>query len=297
MKFKIILSCIVFSFISHNAFADIRIFACEPEWASLAKEIGGDKVTVYQATTGLQDPHHIQARPSLIAKLRRSDLLFCTGAELEIGWLPVLMQKSGNQKIQQGNKGYFMATDFVTLLEKPLNVDRSMGDVHSAGNPHIQMGPYNILKVADALGKRLGTIDENNAAYYAEHSSDFQQRWKAAIQKWEQQAASIKGNAYAVYHDSWIYLADWLHIDMHTAMEPKPGIPPSTEYLVSLLNKVKQKHVKKALYAAYQSSKAANWLGDKAGIPVVKLPFTVGGTPEADNLFHLYDQTIQLLVN
>lgn len=296
MKSILILFTLLLGVLSQNVFADTRVFACEPEWASLAKEIGGDKVTVYQATTGLQDPHHIQARPSLIAKLRRSDLLFCTGAELEIGWLPVLMQKSGNSEIQQGNKGYFMASDFVTLLEKPQSVDRSMGDVHAAGNPHIQMGPYNILKVAEALGKRLALIDENNAAFYARRSEDFQQRWKAAIKKWEQQAAGIKGNAYAVYHDSWIYLADWLHIDMHTAMEPKPGIPPSTEYLVSLLDKVKQKHIKKSLYAAYQSSRAAKWLGNKAGIPVVKLPFTVGGTPEADNLFHLYDQTIQLLV-
>jgi len=296
MKTHYFLICMALCLATQKVLADTTIFACEPEWASLAKEIGGDKITVYQATTGLQDPHHIQARPSLVAKARRSDMLFCSGAELEIGWLPVLLQKSGNQKIQRGNSGYFMATDYVPLLEKPVSLDRSMGDVHASGNPHVHLNPYNIAKIADALEKRLSTIDKDNAGYYAERLKDFQQRWQAAINSWEQQAASIKGNAYAVYHKSWIYLADWLHIDMNTSMEPKPGIPPNTEYLVSLLDQVKQKQVKKAIYAAYKSSRAAEWLGEKAGIPVVKLPFTVGGTAQADNLFHLYDQTIQLLV-
>src|SRR5882762_6364059 len=157
-------------------FAAVNVFACLPEWASLATELGGDKVSVYQASNALQDPHRIEARPSLVARMRSADLAICTGAELEIGWLPVLLQTAGNQKVQPGQAGFIAAAEFVDKLEVPTRLDRADGDVHPAGNPHIQLDPHNIAKVGLVLSQRLEQIDAGNAAYYESRSKDFQGR-------------------------------------------------------------------------------------------------------------------------
>src|SRR5262245_30320842 len=148
---------------SAGAHAVVNVFACEPEWAALATEIGGNKVSAFSATTGLQDPHRIEARPSLIARMRTADLLVCTGAELEVGWLPVLLQSAGNNKIQVGQTGYLLAADLVPRLEIPARADRSLGDLHMSGNPHIQLDPRNIARVAPALAQRLSAVDPSNA--------------------------------------------------------------------------------------------------------------------------------------
>jgi zinc/manganese transport system substrate-binding protein len=161
--------------------ATLNVLACEPEWAALVAELGGDKVKASSATTALQDPHRIEARPSLIAKTRNADLLVCTGLELEVGWLPILLQQSGNTKIAEGKPGHFEAGQYVPRLDVPTKLDRSEGDVHAAGNPHIQQDPHNIAKVADALLKRLSEIDPGNAAYYLARHKDFSARWNAAI--------------------------------------------------------------------------------------------------------------------
>ena len=149
-----------------SAHAAIKVLACEPEWGALVSELAGDKASVYVATTGLQDPHHIQARPSLVAAARGTELLVCTGAELEIGWLPLLIRQSGNNAIQPGKPGNFEAANFVPKLEVPARLDRAEGDVHPAGNPHIQTDPRNIALVADALARRLAEVDAANAASY-----------------------------------------------------------------------------------------------------------------------------------
>lgn len=281
---------------AHSVLADITIFACEPEWASLSKELGGDHVTVFAATTGLQDPHYIQARPSLIAKARRADLLVCTGAELEVGWLPLLQQKSGNSAIQTGAAGYFMAANSVRLSEVPTVLDRSQGDVHAAGNPHIQTSPLNILNVAQSLTKRLQDVDGANAAFYEQRWQDFRQRWQLAITKWQQQAAPLKGISVVVQHNSWGYLFDWLGLNKVATLEDKPGVPPTVDDLNTVLNKLKVMPAKMVINAAYQPSRATDWLVDKTGITKVTLPFTVGGDAESTNLFSLFDNTIQRLL-
>jgi zinc/manganese transport system substrate-binding protein len=283
--------------VASSAHADLQIFACEPEWASLASELGGDHVDVFTATTGKQDPHHIEARPSLVAKVRRADLIVCTGAELEVGWLPVLLRTAGNDKVQFGKPGYFMATDYVELLEKPASVDRSQGDVHAAGNPHIQTSPHNIALVAKALEQRLAQLDSANAPAYRAAYDNFSQRWDAAMIRWEKQAEPIKHQSFAVSHSSWIYLATWLNIDMSVALEARPGIPPTTEHLANLITTMQQKSIHKIVYAAYQSSRAADWLADKTGAQTIELPFTVGGNENTKNLFDLFDQTITALVD
>ncbi len=281
--------------ISNQVMAKVNIFACEPEWASLAQEIGGNNVNVKSATTGLQDPHHIQARPSLLARARRADMLFCTGAELEIGWLPVLLQKTGNPKIQPGQPGYFMATSFVRLLEKPTKLDRSQGDIHAAGNPHIQTDPRRIAKVAQAFSARLQQLDPSHAGDYAKNYDNFKQRWGKAMQGWQQHAKNLRGKAIIVQHKSWVYLEDWLGLKEIATLEVKPGVPATTSHLSQVLTQAKAQHASAIIYAAYQSPRSAHWLSNKSGIPAIKLPFTVGGTPQAKDLFSLFDDTISRL--
>jgi zinc/manganese transport system substrate-binding protein len=178
------LAALPLALLSLPADAALRVFACEPEWAALAQELGGNLVDASSATTALQDPHQIQAKPSLIARVRNADLVVCTGAELEIGWLPPLLQQSGNAKVQPGQPGNFVAADLVRKLEVPGLVDRSQGDVHAAGNPHIQTDPRNIAAVATGLGARLQQLDPANAAQYAKRQADFAQRWQQAMGRW-----------------------------------------------------------------------------------------------------------------
>jgi zinc/manganese transport system substrate-binding protein len=278
------------------AAADVSVFACEPEWAALAKELGGDHVSVYSATTAFQDPHHIQARPSLIAKLRRADLLVCTGSQLEIGWLPVLLRQSGNARVQPGQPGNFAATDYVTTLEKPVSVDRSQGDVHPGGNPHIQTDPRNMAKVAKALADTLAQIDAAHAADYKTRYQDFDQRWQAALARWQQQAAPLHGVKIVVHHKAWVYLVNWLGLKEVAALEAKPGVPPSAGHLAKVLAQLKHQPAKMVIRAAYQEGRPDEWLSQHANIPAVTLPFTVGGSDAATDLVGLYDDTISQLL-
>jgi zinc/manganese transport system substrate-binding protein len=279
-----------------TAHANLNIFACEPEWASLAKEIGGDKVTIYTATTAAQDPHHIQARPSLIAKARAADLVVCTGAELEIGWLPQVVRQASNGKIQPGARGYFEAARYVRLLDIPTRLDRSEGDVHAAGNPHIQTDPRNIAAVAQPLAERMADLDAASAATYQARYQDFDKRWTAAMQRWEQQAAPLRGIPVATQHKNWTYLLDWLGLKEIVTLEPKPGIPPSSGYLAQVVDTVRQQPIRAVLRAAYEDSRPSDFLKERAGVAVAALPFTVGGTPEAKDLFGLYDDTLNRLL-
>src|SRR6187455_2955856 len=175
------------------AHAALNVVACEPEWASLARELGGDKVNVSSTTTAQQDPHHIEARPSLIARMRNADLLVCTGMELEIGWLPLLIQQSGNPRLGAGAPANFEAGRFIAPLEVPTRVDRSEGDVHAGGNPHIHLDPRNVAKVASALAARLAQVDAANATIYQQRLSAFQAGWSEAMRKWEEQAQPLRG--------------------------------------------------------------------------------------------------------
>jgi zinc/manganese transport system substrate-binding protein len=278
------------------AHAALRVLACEPEWGALAQELGGPLLDVSVATTALQDPHQIQAKPSLIAKARSADLLVCTGAELEIGWLPVLLQQSGNAKIQGGQPANFAAADFVRKLDVPTQVDRSQGDVHAAGNPHIQTDARNIALVASALATRLQQIDAGNASAYADRAKDFQQRWQQAIARWSAKAAPLKGIAVVSQHTAFSYLYDWLGLKQVAVLEPKPGVEPSVSHLQQVLESLKAQPARMVLYAAYQDGRPSEWLQKNAGTPAVRLPFTVGGDDGAKDLFALFDDTIDRLL-
>jgi len=278
------------------AYANLNVFACEPEWAALATEIGGNKVSVYAATTGVQDPHQIQARPGLIARARNADISVCTGAELEIGWLPAILAQTSNQKIRPGAPGSFEASNFVNLLEVPARLDRAEGDIHAQGNPHIQTDPNNILKVAKPMADRFAQLDPANAATYAMRLADFTTRWQAALAKWQAQAAPLKGVPIAVGHLSWRYMEDWLGLKRIVALEPKPGVPPSSGYLAQVVDTLQKNPAKMVIRSAYEDDRPSLFIADRVHLKAVVMPFTVGGTPEAKDLFGLYDDTINRLL-
>lgn len=278
------------------AHANLNVFACEPEWGALSTEIGGDKVNVYTATTGAQDPHQIQARPSLIAKARSADVSVCDGAELEIGWMPMILQQANNAKIAPGQPGDFTATSYVRLQEQPSRLDRAEGDIHAAGNPHIQTDPRNILPVAKALAARFAQLDAANAATYNGRLADFTKRWTAALAKWTAQATPLKGVNIAVQHHAWIYMEQWLGLHEVVPLEPKPGVPPSSGYLAEVLQKLQATPAKFVIRAAYEDDRPSSFVSEHAGIPAVTLPYTVGGTDQAKDLFSLYDDTINRLL-
>jgi zinc/manganese transport system substrate-binding protein len=277
--------------------ANIRIFACEPEWAALASELGGNKVDIYQATSAFQDPHHIEARPSLIAKMRRADMLVCTGAGLEEGWLPLVIRQSANQKVLPGQPGHFEAAMQIPRLDIPETVDRQHGDVHPQGNPHVHLDPRRLIIIARALTTRLGKVDAAELDYYQQRLTMFEAKWNKAIQRWEQQAEPLKGINVAVYHKDWLYLFDWLKINIAATLEPRPGIAPSAGYLASLKSELKTNPARMVVYASYQSDRAANWLGQQLKYPVVKLPYTVGGSEDTKSLVDLFDVTINRMLS
>lgn len=289
-----LISAVLFS-LSGYASASLNVFTCEPEWASLAQELGGEKVSVYSATTGLQDPHHIEARPSLIAKARNADLLICTGAELEIGWLPQVLQQAGNARIQPGQPGNVEAAQFVERIDIPTRVDRAEGDVHAAGNPHIQLDPRNIKLVAAELHKRLLQVDAANTGYYQQRNKQFTLRWDAAMANWEKQAEPLRGIPVVVHHKLFGYLFRWLGIREIGQLEPKPGVEPTTAHLAELLQQLSQHPAKIVLRASYQDDRASRWLAEHAHLAAVALPATVGGNDQAKDLFGLFDTIIQQL--
>lgn len=276
--------------------ADLDVFACEPEWAALASEIGGELVESESATTALQDPHYIQARPSLIADVRRADLVACSGAQLEIGWLPMLLRKANNRDVLPGNPGYFEASLFVQRLGATGSADRAEGDIHPQGNPHIQTNPHNVGLIARALAERMAELDPENAAAYASGFDRFKARLDRAIAEWEARAAPLAGTRVITHHKSWIYLEDWLGLEEVANLEPIPGLPPTTGHLSQLVSRFRDNGADVIIRSAYQDARASEWLSDRTGIPAIVLPLTIGGTEGATDLFALYDEIIDRLL-
>lgn len=278
------------------AHANLNVFACEPEWGALVQELAGGKADIYVATTGLQDPHRVEARPSLIAKARAADLAVCTGAELEIGWLPMIQQQTANPKIAPGAPGHFEAAALLQLKEIPAAFDRAAGDIHSQGNPHIQTDPRNLLAISAPLAQKMAELDPSNAGVYSARQADFAKRFTAAIAKWQQEAAPLRGTPVLVEHLNWVYLEGWLGLQRVAPLEPKPGVPASSGYLASVLDKLKAQPAKFIIRAAYEDDRPSQFIAARTGLPVATLPFTVGGNEQAKDLFALYEDTIRRLL-
>ena len=292
MRMKILSACLLLTPFSANA---LEVFACEPEWAALTEELAGDIAEITVATTAFQDPHRLQAKPSLIAAVCDADLVICTGADLEIGWLPLLLRRAGNARIQVGNPGNFMAADYVRKLEVPKIVDRAQGDIHPQGNPHVHLDPRNIRRVATALAERLRELDAANAANYESRHSDFQERWSAAMVGWEERKLRLSGLQLASHHRSFSYLARWLDLNIVATLESKPGIPPSGAQLATLLEALMPVAPSAVIRTPYENEKPSLWLSKRLNIPDLILPYTVGGDDAVDDLFSLFGETLQIL--
>ena len=290
-QFRRAAALLMAGFLASPAYAQLNVFACEPEWAALTKELSGEHAKVFTATHAGQDPHYVQARPSLIARLRSADLAVCTGAELETGWMPMLQRRARNSKVLPGKPGYFEATQQVVLLEKPDKLDRAEGDVHGDGNPHIQVDPRRVLEVAKALSSRLQQLDPGNRPAYENLLQDFTTRWLASIERWQAQAKGLKGKRAIVHHREWVYLLDWLGMQRTGSLEPKPSIPPNLAHLANL----KEQQADLIILSPANDRKPSTWLQEQTGTPVVVLPHTVGAVPNSDDLFGLFDEIIRRL--
>jgi zinc/manganese transport system substrate-binding protein len=273
----------------------LEVFACEPEWGALVKELAGESANLTVATTAFQDPHQLQARPSLIAATRNADLLVCTGADLEIGWLPLLLRRAGNADIQPGRTGNFMAADYVRKLEIPALVDRSQGDIHPQGNPHIHLNPNNISRVADKLAERLKVLDPANESDYAGRLQRFQERWETATMDWEERGENLSGLRLASHHRAFSYLADWLDLNIVATLERTPGIPPSASHLARLLEQLSPNPPAAVVRTPYANEKPSLWLAERLDVRALLLPYTVNDMDGPVDLFALFDMTLAAL--
>lgn len=297
MTFRFVyLFALLLLLVAPPAAAGLNVFACEPEWGALVRELGGNKIQVYVATNARQDPHHIEARPSLIARARSADLVVCSGAELEIGWLPLVLAQSGNARIQRGQLGYFEAARYASMREIPSSIDRAQGDVHAAGNPHIHLDPRNVEKIARALGQRMRELDAIDGATYAARTQAFLARWPEAIARWEKLAEPLRAMPVVVHHKDLSYLLGWLGMREAGTLEPKPGLPATPAHLGELLERIAREPAKVILRSPYSDPRPSQWLSQRTMIPAVVLPFTVGGSDRAQDLFGLFDDTLALLL-
>jgi zinc/manganese transport system substrate-binding protein len=267
------------------------LFACEPEWATLAKVLM-PQAQVASATTPMQDPHHIEARPALIAQLRRADMVLCTGAGLEEGWLPVLQQKSGNARVQNGQPGMFWATEGQTLIGRQSATGSPFeGDVHPQGNPHIHANPKRLLQVAQALALRMGQLWPEQAEAIEQRRQAFELRWQAHLSRWQRQAFPLRGAAVAAQHTHFAYVWEWLELQQVADLEPKPGLSPTPAHLQQVAQQLRtrQPAVLGLALASHQDLRAARWIGQQIpGLTVWVWPATVAAGGEED-LVRWYD--------
>jgi zinc/manganese transport system substrate-binding protein len=274
----------------------LKIMTATTDLASLAQEVGGDKVEVESIARGYQDPHFVDAKPSFLLKLKRADLLIVVGLELEIGWLPPLINQSTNPKIQVAAPGYLDASRFAKILEIPTGqVTRAEGDVHPLGNPHYWLDPENGLRIAKGIADKLSEMRPEDAAYFAQRYADFEQRLKQADQRWLAEMKPYEGRKIVTYHRSWPNFAEHFHLNVVGYVEPRPGIPPSPQHTVELIQQMKRDNVKVIVVEPYFDLKTPNSIARETGGQVLVLPPSVGGEKEITDYFKLFDYDISKL--
>ena len=279
-----------------SADSKIRIMTATTDLASLAQEIGGDKVDVEAVARGYQDPHFVDPKPSFLLKLSKAELLIVVGLELEIGWLPPLITQSSNPRIQVGAPGYFDASRFARILELPTGqVTRAEGDVHPLGNPHYWLDPDNGLRIAKGIQNKISEMRPNEAAYFAERYDAFAQRLKQSDQQWQAQMKPYAGRKVVTYHRSWPNFAEHFGLNVVGYVEPRPGIPPSPQHTVELIGQMKRDAVKVIMVEPYFDLKTPNSIARDTGAVVVVLMPSVGGEKEITDYFKLFDYDIAKL--
>jgi zinc/manganese transport system substrate-binding protein len=278
--------------------AQLNVVTATQDLASIAQEVGGDKIKVTALAKGYQDPHFVEAKPSFVLTLNKADLLIVVGRELEIGWLPPLITQSRNAKIQPGAPGYLDPSTTAKILELPTGqVTRAMGDVHPLGNPHYWLDPENGQRIARAIAAKLSELNGTNAAYYKQREQDFESRITAALQRWKTQMAPYKGLKVVTYHRSWANFADAFGLDVIGYVEPKPGIPPTPQHTLDVINAMKAQNVKIIMVEPYFDLKTPNSIAANTGGKVLMMPPSVGGVPPAGDYFKLFDYDIGLLMS
>ena len=287
----------VFAGVPAIAQSKLNVMTTTEDLASIAREIGGDHISVDSMAKGYQDPHFVEAKPSFILKLQKADVLICVGRELEIGWLPPLIQQSRNGKIQVGAQGYLDASLGATILEIPSgNITRAMGDVHPLGNPHYWMDPENGKRIAREIADKLSELRSGDSAFYQQQLTSFTTRLDAAERRWLAQMAPYKGTKMVTYHRSFPNLAERFGLDIVGYVEPRPGIPPTPQHTLDLINEMKRQNVKLVLVEPYFDMKTPMSIGRETGAQVLVMPPSVGGVKEVPDYFKLFDYDINLLI-
>ena len=277
--------------------AALNVVTATQDMATIAQEVGGDKIKVTPLAKGYQDPHFVEAKPSFVLILNKADLLIVVGRDLEIGWMPPLITQSRNAKIQPGAEGYLDPSTSAKILEMPSGaVTRAEGDVHPLGNPHYWLDPENGRRIAKAIQGKLSQMDPANAAYYAQREADFEKRLTEAQQRWKAQMAPFQGLKVITYHRSWANFADAFGLNVIGYVEPKPGIPPTPQHTLDVINAMKAQNVKIIMVEPYFDTKTPNSIASNTGAKVLVMPPSVGGVPPASDYFKLFDYDINLLV-
>src|SRR5262249_21002494 len=283
---------------SLHAAGPLNVVATTKDLGAIAREVGGDKVTVESMARGYQDPHFVEAKPSFVIKLNKADLLIAVGRELEIGWLPPLVTQSRNAKIQPGGEGYLDASLHAKILEIPTGqITRAMGDVHPLGNPHYHLDPDNGKRIAKDIATKLSSLDAADAAFFAQREADFEKRVDAADKRWQAQMAPYKGTKIVTYYRSWPNFADHFGLDVMGYVEPRPGIPPSPSHTLELIKAMKDQNVKIIMVEPYFDLKTPNSIARETGAKVLMLPPSVGGVKEVTDYVKLFDYDVRQIAD
>jgi zinc/manganese transport system substrate-binding protein len=276
--------------------AALKVVATTQDLAALAQAVGGNRVEVISLTPGTRDPHYAEAKPGMIRQGYQADLLLVVGADLEIGWLPPLLQAARNSRVLPGSAGYLDLSGTVPLLGVPsAPVTRAMGDVHALGNPHYWLNPANGLRMAQAIAARLSALDGAHAAEYQTNLANFEQRLQTRMTAWQAALAPLKGQPVIAYHSSFLYLADAFGLVIAGQVEPVPGIAPGAAHLQKLVARIKADQVRLLIMEPYYERRSASYLAEQTGIKVAVLPNSVGSTPEVVTYFDLFDGIVAAL--
>lgn len=278
-----------------SGFAKIEVVTTYPYMNDLVQRIGQDKVNSISLSSGSWDPHTIVPRPSLIGKVRSADLLIINGAQLEIGWLPPLLNQANNPGVMPGKKGFLDLSNYVRLIQVPTSVSRAQGDIHPEGNPHFCLSPINIVKITDAITEKLSRLDSANARYFKNNRQKFIELWQTRQQEWDRRVEPLKGSKYIEYHRNLDYFLEHYNLMVVETVEPLPGIPPTSRHVLELIKKAKSGQIKLILHDVYHSKKSSRYLSQKTGIPFVIMPHDVGAVKEAKDIFQLFEEILRRL--
>jgi zinc/manganese transport system substrate-binding protein len=292
---RILLSASLSAIVATAADAKIKVVATLPDLASLARDVGGDKVEVSAMAKPTEDPHFVDARPSFVVQLRSADVLIDGGAELELGWLPPLLQNARNPKIEVGKPGRVQASQGVRLMNVPANVTRAAGDVHALGNPHFMTDPIIAKTVALHIAQSFAAVDAPNAAFYDANYKKFEATINAKLQEWGAAMLPFKGQSVVAYHDSWVYFAHRFGLNIDIFLEPKPGIPPSPSHLAEVIEKMKAQKIKAIIVEPFHDRKIAEKVASSTGAKVADFAQYPGALPNTDSYVKLIDTLVSRL--